>query len=234
MLPKLTLFTTGPIAGLLTDAGTYGGNFVFEYEDPTGATRKLSGQILAGKGKLCLLVNFGSVRHQAAAGNFKVVWDATAGQGFVSSDALQGYAPILGAIHFTNALTEVQAGTTDRIDGHPVDQARVTEMTDDGQIVSLEVSRAPDLEQLPLLIHSPYGPDQFTLTLSNVQRFRPADDDFLPPDGFTKFTNAGTLIDELATRLQNVYGGSDDGGEFEGFKQPETPDHPYGNASQVP
>jgi hypothetical protein len=75
------------------------------------------------------------------------------------------------------------------------------------------------------------GPDLFTLTLSNLQPVRPGPADFLPPEGFTKFADAGVLIEELATRQQNVLGGS--GGDSVG-PPAGTPAARYGSPTQQP
>ena len=231
LLPKLALVTTGPLAVVLTNAETVSADFTLTITAGGGAPTKLSGRLLAGGGKLRLAADFSPSHRRLAADECAVIWDETAGQGYVVSEALQGYAPLAGVVHFTNVLTRVVAGGPDRMEDHPVDQANLTLLGENDQMFRLLASRALDLGRLPVGIQSLNGPDLFTLTLSNIQRVRPGANDFLPPDGFTKFAAAGALIDELAIRQQNVFGGS---GGVSGGQPAGTPPAHYGNATQVP
>ena len=231
MLPKLALVTTGPLAAVLTNADSFSADFTLTVTAGGGAPTKLSGRLLAGGGKLRLAADFSPSHRRLAADDCDVIWDQAAGRGFVDSEALQGYAPLAGGVHFTNVLTQVVNGGPDRMEDHPVDQANVTLLGENDQMFRLLVSRALDLGRLPVRIQSLNGPDLFTLTLSNLQPVRPGPADFLPPEGFTKFADAGVLIEELATRQQNVLGGS--GGDSVG-PPAGTPTARYGSPTQQP
>jgi len=45
------------------------------------------------------------------------------------------------------------------------------------------------------------------LALSKIQRVTPAEDLFLPPSDFTKYESETALINELALRQRNLFGG---------------------------
>jgi len=231
MLPKLALVATGPLAAVLTNADAFSADFTLTITAGGGAPTKLSGRLLTGGGKLRLAADFSPSHRRLAADECDVIWNGATGQGYVVSEALQGYAPLAGGVHFSNVLTQVVTGGPDRLEDHPLDQANVTLLGENDQMFRLLVSRALDLDFLPVRIQSMNGPDLFTLTLSNLQRVRPGSGDFLVPYGFTKFAGAGALIDELVIRQQNFFGGS----SGEPGEQPAgTPAAHYGNASQVP
>jgi hypothetical protein len=57
---------------------------------------------------------------------------------------------------------------------------------------------------LPLQIDLLTSPHPFTLALSKIQSIIPAEELFLPPDGFTKYESEAAMLDELAARQQSV------------------------------
>lgn len=219
LLPQLTAVATGPSASLLANGQTCHGDYTLALAGDTKPVL-LTGQIYARDGKLCFTTIIGNHKTRATGG-FSVIWDPAARQGFVSCEALQGYAPLYVAVRSTLTQTQVQGGQTDRQDGHPVDQANATFQSSDGQSIVLQLSRALDLGNLPLQIHSLSGPPAFTLSLANLQSGAPSADMFSPPDGFTKYASEQVLLDELAERQHLVYTPD----EEENLGQPGTGTH---------
>jgi hypothetical protein len=206
LLPKFTSVTTWPLAVILTNGSAFESEFTLTLADDSPSPLNLSGQLLVRGGKL----RFEAARFNGKAmraGDFGVIWDASARQGFAFSEALQGYAPISEALHCTNLLTQVTPGETERIDGHPADKRNATIMGSNGQTLILQMLTARDLGNLPLKIFpSADSPYSFALTLSKIQLLVPADELFLPPDGFTKYVSAAAMLDELTDRQQDVSG----------------------------
>jgi hypothetical protein len=193
---------------LLADGNGFKSEFTMTLEDASESPLKLSGRVFARGGKLRFEAAFGKSNGKSArADDFGVIWDAAASQGYVFSEALPGYAPINEAVRFTNLLTQVIAGQTERIEGHLVDKANVTVMGSDGQTLIIQLLRAQDPGHLPVQIRPLNQPHSFALALSKIQWVLPTDDLFLLPDGFTKYESEAALINELAARQQSVFGG---------------------------
>jgi len=212
LLPKLTSMTTGGVAMLLTNGNTFSSEFTMTLEDGTERPLNVTGQAFRRGGKILIETAFGKSER---AGEFGVIWDVAANQGFVYSEALQGYAPINEAVQFTNLMTQVIDGQSERIEGHPIDKANVTVVGNDGQLTTFQISRSQDMGNLPLQIDLLTSPHPFTLALSKIQSIIPAEELFLPPDGFTKYESEAAMLDELAARQQSVLeGGSDSGGDY--------------------
>jgi hypothetical protein len=208
-LPRLASVMNGPVAMLLTNADGFRADFTMSFEDEAQHPVTVSGWIVTFGGKIRLdAVPTKSSRKSQGDAGFGVIWDAAAGQGYAFSEALQGYAPIGGPVHFTNVLTEVVASEPDRIEGHPVEKVNVMVLGDDGERTTFQLLRAPDMGGLPLQIYSPDRPHSFMLTLSKIQPATPQEDLFLPPDGFTKYDGESALVTELAIRQQGVIEGT--------------------------
>jgi len=205
-LPKLTALMTGPVANLLTGQTGFESECVIALAGTTESHRNLSGQIFVRGGKLRLEVVPEKAK-SGGSGAFGVIWDAGANQGFILSDALQGYAVLKRPVQFTNLQTRTTVGQPERREGHSVDHADVTAMGSDGQTVALQLSRAIDWGNLPLEIGGADEPNSFDLTLTQVRLLQPAEALFLPPDGFTQYESETALLEELITRQRNVFGG---------------------------
>ncbi|MGC9943285.1 MAG: hypothetical protein ABSE48_15765 [Verrucomicrobiota bacterium] len=223
-LPKVTSVTISPLAPILTSGGGFESEFTLALGDDLGPTKQVSGQLLVLGGKLRLEIaefNGKAIR----SGDFAVIWDAVADRGYVFSEALQGYAPINGMASSTNLFTQVIPGESEAIDGHPVNKANVTVMQSDGKTMTVQLSRAQDLGNLPLRIDSLMDrQNAFALALSKIQMVLPAEELFSPPDGFTKYENETVMLDELAERSQSLSGkGRERAGEGDNSAQPGGP-----------
>jgi hypothetical protein len=210
-LPEATAIVTGPVAAGLAHGDAFTSEFTMTLQDASGPP--LTGQLFAREGKLRLEVVFPQNRKTGRLGNFGVIWDQTVRQGYIISDALQGYAPISEMTWVTNLVTEAVAAPAERVEGHPVDHANVTFKDSGGQTTVIQLLRAQDMDNLPLQIHSLSGPQSFTLTLAKIQRVIPAIDLFSLPDGLTRYDSETALLGELAARQENVFGG---GNQHEG------------------
>lgn len=197
LLPKLTSVITGPVGVLLTNAPAFSANVTIEFDDGHGNRSQVAGQLLMRGGQLRLEVSFDK---SMTAGAMALIWDAAANQGFIFSEDLQGYAPIYGMVRFTNTVTQLVNSPIQRIDGHPVDKANMSVMCSNAQRMGYQIFRAKDMGSLPMQINSLNSQQPFTLSLTKVRLERPAEELFLPSDGFTKYASVMAMINELGTR----------------------------------
>jgi len=205
-VPKMTAVTMWPLSALLTNGQAYESEITMTLGNAEPPLT-LSGQLLVRGGKLRVEGAFEKGgRKPKGTGDFGVIWDEAAHQGYVFSEALQGYAPISAAVRCTNVATQVMTETTERIEGHPTDRAKVTMAGSDGQTVTVQLERAQDLGKAPLRIDLISGPQPFTVVLSKVLPIVPAEELFSPPDGFTKYTNETAMLDELTARQYSTGG----------------------------
>jgi hypothetical protein len=97
----------------------------------------------------------------------------------------------------------------------------VTLLRSDGQTMVVQMLRSQDPGHLPLKIYWPAeGPYAFTLALSSIQLLKPADELFVPPDGFTKYGSEAAMLNELADRQQSASGEKHERGSGGGENNP--------------
>lgn len=200
---RITAVVAGPGAAFLTNE-SFQADCVIA---PAGETKhpwKLSGRLAGNHGRLWLETEPGKSK---IAGGFGVIWDLAARQGYVYSEALQGYAPLSMPHAYTNLLPHVLPDQADRMEGHPMQVAEATFAGPDEEPLVLRMTRAKDLNGLPLQISVSGGKESWQVTLTKLQIKAPEESTFLPPDGFTKYATDAALLDELASRQQNFYGG---------------------------
>lgn len=203
LLPKLTAVFAGPVSSLLTNAAGFQSELAISWDDTPPL--KMEGWIFVEGGKLRIEAGSGSSK-RANTGEFGLIWDVAANRGYVTSEALQGYAPIQSAIRVTNLTTQALPGQPQQLQDHPTDKAQVTITGSDGHILRLELTRAQDLGNLPLKIDSTDSGNSFHLALTKIRSAVQGEDLFLPPDGFTPYGSQTALIEELAARQQTVFG----------------------------
>jgi hypothetical protein len=212
-LPKLTSVITGPVGVLLTNGNVFSSDFTMAFEEDSEHTLKISGQVLVRGGKLRLEAVFDKSNSKSmVAGDIGVIWDAASNQGYVFSEDLQGYAPISETVHFTNILTQVVTSPIERIEGHPVEKANLTFTCSDGQTMDFQLYRVQGVGNLPMQIKSLNSAQFFTLALSKIRLETPAEELFLPPDGFTKYESEAAMLSELGIRQQAVFSEKHDQG----------------------
>ena len=197
LLPKLTSVITGPVGVLLTNGSAFSSDFTIQFDDGSGQPSQVSGQLLMREGKIRLEAVF---EKSMAAGDVGLIWNAASNQGCVFSEDLQGYAPIYGAIRFTNITTQLVTSPIDRMDGHPVEKANVSVLCSNGEKLGYQLVRAKDMGSLPIQINSLNSLQPFILTLSKVRLEPPGVGLFLPSDGFTKYASEAAMLNELGNR----------------------------------
>jgi hypothetical protein len=220
---RLSTVMTGPTANLLTNVGGFQADCVITLSAPAPKRpQNLAGEIFVRGQKLRLETVPGKSK-SANPGQFGIIWDAGLRGGFAFSEALQGYAPLGATGQFTNVAMESVPGQPDQFEGHPVEHAELTVIGAEGQKWVLQVTRAKDLDNVPLVIESATEPNAFSLTLTKVQPGVPGDELFQPPDGFTKYESQPVLLNELAARMQDVFGGGHENGAVRGDEPEDRP-----------
>jgi hypothetical protein len=204
LLPRLTSLLTGPVGVLLTNDNALSSQFTMTFAEDL--KHPISGQILVRGGKIRVEAVFAtSHKKSAGADGFGLIWDEDSNQGYVFSEALQGYAPLNNAVRYTNILIQAVTNPVERIEGHPVDKANVTVMASDGQNMAFQLMRAQDMGGLPIETKSLSSMQAFTLVLSEIRPGNPAVELFLPPDGFTRYESEVAMLTELGIRQQGVF-----------------------------
>ena len=209
LLPRLTSVITGPVGVLLTNKSDYSSDFTIKFQNGGGNPLTVSGQLLMRDGKLRLEAVFDK---SMAAGDVGMIWNAGANQGNVFSEELQGYAPIDEAVRFTNLVIQVVNSPVERIRSHPIEKANLTFECNDGQRMSFQTFRAQDMDGLIMQISSLNTLPAFTMVVSNIRLEIPAEELFLPPDGFTRYANEAAMLNELGARQQGGLSGKPDQG----------------------
>ncbi len=201
--PKPPPFLNGPVALLFTNLDGFGAHLVME----TGASSKkagaVSGDLLGRGGKLLFVPDSkGSGRKGPAGGGVSFIWDVAMNSGYILSEALQAYAPVASTNQFTqtSAQADVHGAKSERIEGHTCEEQRLVVVSSDGASVSFRVWRAADLRGFPLRITLVTDSRPFSLHFSKVRLEVPQSGLFLPPDGFTKYESAETMMNELYLR----------------------------------
>lgn len=208
-------FLTGPMSVLLTNSASYSARVQI---DTTSPLTTVQGTLLGSHDKLVFARDPGkATKKSTAGGGFSFIWDVPDNSGTVISEALQGYAPADGGVRYTSVLTQPDSvnstPSSDSIDGHPCRREQASVTASDGSIVVFRVWRATDLKGLPLRIESMSAPGSYTITFSKVRLEQLSADLFNLGDGYKRYSNPDTMLNEITVRQQNVR-----------KKEPETPD----------
>jgi len=196
--PLPPIFLAGPVAALLTNAGGFSAHVVMSNDLRTLKT--VSGELFVRDGMLLFAAE---PSPKNSSGAFAYVADLINRQGFVWSEALQGYAPTRLSGMPAGLSTHLRDGLV-KVGGHPcqVEQA-VVKMSDDSTS-SFQVFRALDLNRVPVLINSISNSPPFALSLSKIRAVPPPADVFTPPADFTKYDSAEMMVTELIMRQHNL------------------------------
>ena len=200
--PAVLAALSGPDALLLTNVDGLQCRAVFTLAAGYDHSRRVSGRLSAAQGRLCFESD---AIGKKLSGRFGIVWDTRTRQGFVTSEDLQGVAPITATNRYTFIEESPDASPGADQDGHPVKTSLVTLARDDGQMVKFRVWQAADLNALALRIEPLSDAAAPVIALSDIGRTSPPAGIFLPPDDFTKYAGAFSLLDELIIRAHNVY-----------------------------
>lgn len=89
------------------------------------------------------------------------------------------------------------------VDGHPCVKNKVVVRNGTNTIFSATTWNAGDLKDFPLIIMTKEKDLTSVMRFSQIQFARPDAKQFLPPAGFTKFTDAESLVLSRSTKVQN-------------------------------
>jgi hypothetical protein len=225
--PKVPPFLNGPMAVLLTNAQGFTARVALESESSPEPPHAKTGQLLCRGSKLLYAPDPDeNAKKQSRAGGFTFLWDAAENQGYLLSEALQGYAPIMSHLRVTNVVTGMIQATPRKVAGYQCEpgDARI-QMSDAGTAV-FQVWRATELKGLPVQISSATEPP-VTLALSKIRLETPPADLFTVPDGFTKYSSPENLADELALRQNSLRRQPHEPAESLDHNNPQNPARPH-------
>ncbi len=192
-------FLTGPVAALLTNVGPFSAHVVMSND--LRMAKNISGELFSRDGKLLFAAE---PAKKNPGGAFAYITDLVSHQGFVWSEALQGYAPIsLNGAAPATLTTHAEDGLT-RVNNHPCQVEQTTVQMSDGSASSFRVFRALDLNRLPVQIRPISNTPPFGLSFSKVRSAPPPVDLFTPPGGFTKYDSPEMMVTELIMRQHNL------------------------------
>ena len=203
--PPVPSFLNGPMAVLLTNSPGFSCHVVMTSGSPPVPGETVSGQLLCRGSQLLFAPDahwLGGKRFARAG--FIFVWDVGAQQGYVLSEALQGYAPISSPVQATNVLPLRGHAASESVEGHHCQRTEFEVESSDGSKAPFQVWRASDLKAAPLRIANAAPGRPVIVNLSNIRPEAPASRLFVPPDGFTRHDSAETLMAEMAMRQENL------------------------------
>jgi hypothetical protein len=219
--PQVPPFVNGPMAVLLTNTTGFSARTTLQSEAFPGPQHQKTGQLLCRGSKLLFAPDPDeSAKKQSRVGGFSFLWDLAENQGFLLSEALQGYAPVASRLLVTNLVTGMIQATPRKIAGYKCEPADARVQMSDGSTAILQLWRAGDLKGLPVEISWSGPAPPLTLTFSKIRLEPPPADLFALPDGFTKYNSPETLADELALRQNNLHRPT-----HEPTEEPEHPEH---------
>jgi hypothetical protein len=194
-------FLTGAVSVLLTNAAAGFSAWVEMDPNAARAVRDFtSGQLLCSGSRLLFVPSYGSKKARVRSGGVTFIWDVAEARGIVMSESLQAFAPYTASVNPTNVVTAPNKGPQQKIDGHLCDSLEQVVQMSDGSARSFQVLRAADLKQVPLQISTVTNAAPSTVTLSKIRLEPLSPELFVPPEGFTKYTSAEGMMDELAVR----------------------------------
>lgn len=193
LAPKPPAFLVGPASVLLTNARPFNAKLTMDFPGETNRTHVLTGQLL-GQGSHLV---FAPTRNDRT-----FLWNTASHGGWVLSEALQGYAPVISAIHVTNIMTtsETAGPSSQRVNGHPGHEAEVTLSSDDGSTAGFSIWRAADLNGYPVRIKSLTASRPYVLDLTDISPATFNSNLFSPPESFTKYSSPESMGNELIAR----------------------------------
>jgi hypothetical protein len=205
----------GPSAAVLAGNGDFTARVVWHRRDPADEARPPLPGLLAARDGSLFFAPGGERKHGPrpfADGVF--VANPTTGEGFVTSEALQGYAPLTNRVGAARINAEPVAGAAHASrhghDGEPV-VFRVATGTID---TAYPGTRATDLGGFPLELNSAAGGPPWMLELEDIRKESPPAEWFRPPEGYTRYESAPAMVGDLLVRGAGQHGGRPGEGGF--------------------
>jgi hypothetical protein len=194
-------FLAGPVAAVLTNLNGFSAHITFTTSSPEGAALAKSGELLGREGRLIFqpTLHIKGKRARTEGGLF-FIWDETKHSGYVLSEALQGYAPIKSDAGAASQLSITKEGIQADVNGHPCHRCGAVVVLNNGLEARLTLWQADDVKHFPVRIEAGNGPNHMTLDFSEIRLESPAQELFLPPDGFTAYASSIALMNELIVR----------------------------------
>ena len=194
-------FLVGPVAVALTNLNGFSAHVTSTTTPPGEPPRTASGILLGRDGRLVFqpTLPLKGKRAQREGGLF-FIWDETKGSGYVMSEALQGYAPIHSDSDASGQLDISKDGIQEIINGHPCHRCDAVVLLNSGLKSRFTLWEADDTGHFPIRIESTENPTHMTLDFSDIRLEYPAQELFLPPDGFTPYASSIDLMNELIVR----------------------------------
>jgi hypothetical protein len=192
--PQPPPILTTPAVYLLTNNAGFVANLRLEEQRGTSA-----GRLIARGPKLFYAPE---EKKQASkyvpSGGFSFIWDAEQGKGYVLSEALQGYAPIshTGAGTVTNVT--IESTPTARSASAVV----LTAQLSNGTVAKYECNPGPAGGGPPQRIIG--GPPPFNAIFEKARLEAPPAEVFGVPNGFTAYSSAEAMVDEISVRYRNL------------------------------
>ena len=206
----------GPVAVVLTNLNGFSAHIISTRTPPGGVPHTTSGELLGREGRLVYqpALHLKGKRARTVGGLF-FIWDVTKRSGYVLSEALQGYAPIKSDADAGSLLSITKDGIQAEINGHSCHRCTAEVVLKDGLKAHVTLWQADDAEHFPVRIESANGPILTTLDFSEFRLEYPAQEIFLPPDGFTVYASSVAMMNELIIRETSItskyqFGASDE------------------------
>ena len=201
-------FLSGPMgAALPNNADGFIARVTFEIQTPEGRADVLTGDLIGRGGKFVFTPEATGERgKRLREARISFVWDASAAQGNMLSEALQGSAPLAPGARFTLGESSPAPGQPGavKVEGHACEAQDVTVTGSDGSATSLRVWRAVDLKGLPLQIAMQPDLAKPVFRLSKIRQATPSPEIFLAPESFTKYRGVEAMMNELKMRMQSM------------------------------
>ncbi|MGA2864567.1 MAG: hypothetical protein ABSF95_08765 [Verrucomicrobiota bacterium] len=203
--PPAPAFLNGPMAVLLTNASGFSCHVVMSVGSPANPGERVAGELLGRGTQLLFVPDANSLAGKRfAKRGFSFIWDAAGQRGYLLSEALQGYAPISSPVQATNVVVRASRPAPERAGGHPCQQTEVEVASNNGTRALFRVWRAADLKGFPICIVTAAPGRPLAVNASKLRLEAPSSRLFLPPDGFTRYDSAETMMAEMAMRQENL------------------------------
>lgn len=200
--PLIRACVTGPSALLLTNATGFSAHLTAA--EVSGAfTNQVTGQ-LSGLGPKLLFVPAPEKHRGQTPGGFSFVWDVNTRQGYVLSEALQGFAPISSSVVSTNVVARPVGPKPEMLESQVAIEEEDSIELNDGSRNEFRTWRAPGLNGMTVRMIALTNAPLFTLNLSKIRLEAPRADIFSLPDGFTRYSSAEAMMTELIVRQHNL------------------------------
>jgi len=195
------VFLTGPVSLLMTNPGVGYSAWV---EMDTNAAKVVrdftSGQLLCSGSKLLFIPRYESKKERVRGGGVTFIWDVSEPRGIVMSEALQAWAPYTARVNPTNVVTVESKGSRQKINDYVCEWKDKVVQMNDGSATLFRVWQAADLKNVPVQVSTTTNPAPSMVILSKIRLESLSPELFTAPEGFTKYSSAEAMMDELAVR----------------------------------